>query len=203
MTEIKISCVYTKIIPLEDLHVNPDNPNKHDDAQIDRLSKLFSYEGIRHPIIVSKRSGFIVAGHGRLLAAKKLGMKDFPVDYQEFESDEQEYAFLVNDNAIASWSELELGKINDHLSELDPSFDLEMLAIKNFEIEPLEKFPEIIKDDSIIRVTFVLSTDQRDTIENAIKISMGHELIEDEINENKRGIALAAICERYALGERN
>lgn len=191
------------MIPIAELHTNPDNPNNHSKSQIDRLCKIFQYEGIRHPIIVSKRTGLIVAGHGRLMAAKQLEMTEFPVDYQDFDSHDQEYAFLVNDNAIASWSELELAKINEALGQLDPNFDIELLGIKDFTIEPLDKFPDIMKDDSVIQVTFILSTDQRDTIERAIKIALKSELIEDELNENKRGIALAAICNSYEISKGN
>ena len=63
MAEIK--CSYEKLITLENLAPNPKNTNKHSEKQVNLLANIISYQGIRHPIIVSKRSGFIVAGHCR------------------------------------------------------------------------------------------------------------------------------------------
>lgn len=134
----KIRCEYKKLVPLQDLKEHPKNRNKHGEDQITRLAQIFEYQGIRHPIIVSNLSGFIVAGHGRLAAARKLGLEEFPVDYQEFGSEEEEYAFLVSDNSIALWAELDLSGINADLPDLGPDFDIDLLGIKNFKIDVAE-----------------------------------------------------------------
>jgi hypothetical protein len=130
-----IHCRYDVLIDPSDLKENPKNMNGHSQDQIERLAKLFKGHGIRHPIIVSKRSGYIVAGHGRKAAAIKAHIKEYPIVYQEFESDEAEYAFLVSDNSIASWAELDLSQIHIDIQEFEP-FDLDLLGIKDFELEP-------------------------------------------------------------------
>ena len=92
-------------IILEEVHKivpNPKNMNIHSDEQIDRLCKLIDHHGFRNPCVISKRSGFLVVGHGRLLAAQKLKMEKVPVIYQEFKDEAEEYSYLVSDNAIAS-----------------------------------------------------------------------------------------------------
>jgi hypothetical protein len=134
---MKIRCEYKKLIPLGELRPHPKNRNKHGADQIARLAQVFEYQGIRHPIIVSNLSGFIVAGHGRLDAAKKLGLTEFPVDFQDFESEESEYAFLISDNSIALWAELDLSGINADIGDLGPDFDIDLLGIKNFGLDPL------------------------------------------------------------------
>lgn len=139
---IKIHCTHDEIVDPKKLKDHPKNRNKHSTEQVERLAKLYDYHGIRHPVIVSKRSGCIVAGHGRKLAAIKAKTK-LPVVYQEFESDEAEYAFLQADNAIALWAELDLSGINADLGDLGPDFDLEMLGIKNFTLDVAEQ----IEDD--------------------------------------------------------
>ena len=93
------------------------------------------FYGWRHPIIVSNQSGLIVAGHGRLEAAKKLGREKVPVHFQEFQSEEEELGFLTSDNAIASWAELDLGTINAFVPDLGPDFDLDLLGIKDFTLD--------------------------------------------------------------------
>jgi hypothetical protein len=132
----QVNCSFTELVPIPKINPHPKNPNKHSPEQIERLAKIIAYQGFRHPVIVSKRSGYIVAGHGRLEAAILNNYSAVPVDYQDFDSDEAEYAFLVSDNAIAEWSELDLSSINTDLPEFGPSLDVELLGIQKFEIDP-------------------------------------------------------------------
>ena len=132
---MEIRAKEVKLVPISHLRPNPKNRNKHSDEQVSRLAEIIKYQGFRSPIIVSNRSGYMVAGHGRLMAAVKLGMTEVPVLYQDFDSEEQEYAAQVSDNAIASWAELDLSGIHTDLPDLAP-FDLDLLGIKNFQLEP-------------------------------------------------------------------
>lgn len=132
---MKIHCKFDELVDPKKLKNHPKNRNKHGQDQIDRLAKLYEYNGIRHPIVVSQRSGFIVAGHGRKLAGIRAGLKEMPVVYQDFDSDEQEYAFIQSDNAIALWAELDLSGIHEDLPDMEP-FDLDLLGIKDFKLEP-------------------------------------------------------------------
>lgn len=137
--EIKIHCAYNSLIELSWFKSHPKNRNKHPPAQIERLARIIEYQGIRHPIKVSKLSGYITSGHGRLAAAQLLGLATFPVNYQDYESPEQEYADLQADNAIASWAELDLSAINTDIGELGPDFDVDMLGIDGFEIDVADR----------------------------------------------------------------
>lgn len=123
---MKVHCAHDKLVSLKDLKAFPKNPNRHSPEQIDRLAKILEYQGWRYPVKVSKLSGFVTSGHGRIMAAEKLGWKKVPVNYQEYKDEEQEYADVVADNAIADWSELDLGAVNTELGNLGPDFDLEM-----------------------------------------------------------------------------
>jgi len=88
---------------------------------------------MRTPIIVSKRSGLIVAGHGRYLAAKQAGMKKVPVSFQDFASEAQEYAFGIADNGTAQWAELDITSIGLDMQSF-PELELEMLGLQDFEL---------------------------------------------------------------------
>lgn len=158
---MKIECAYDKLVPLSELRQHPKNRNKHPANQIERLAKVLKYQGWRKPITVSNRSGFITAGHGRLEAALKNGWKEVPVDYQDYESEEQEYADLTADNALASWAELDLSGINLDIGDLGPDFDIELLGLQEFTVEPADKLDEMTKtlqDDMnkkfILEITF-------------------------------------------------
>jgi DNA modification methylase len=147
MSEIRIHCKYDEMVDPKKLKDHPKNRNKHDKDQIERLAKLYEYHGIRHPIIVSSRSKCIVAGHGRKAAAVKAGLKEMPVVYQGFDSEESEYAFIQADNAIALWAELDLSGINDDLGDLGPDFDVDVLGIKNFTVDVADKEFEADEDE--------------------------------------------------------
>ena len=127
-----------EIVDINTLVPYKKNMNKHSVAQIDRLIKLIEYQGFRDPIIAQKGTGIIAAGHGRFEAAKRMGLEKVPVTFQEFESEEQFYAFVVSHNAIAEWSQLDLGSINLELENLGPDLDLDLLGLKDFAIDPVD-----------------------------------------------------------------
>jgi len=145
--EIKIHCKYDELTDPKKLKNHPKNRNKHGQDQIERLSDLYKYHGVRHPIIVSNLSKCIVAGHGRKLAAIRAGIKQMPVVYQDFESSEAEYAFIQADNAIALWAELDMAGINMDIADLGPDFDIDMLGIHNFTLDIADKAFDPNDDD--------------------------------------------------------
>ena len=134
---IAVFCAHDKIIETDSLVGNPRNPNKHPTEQIDALAKIIKRQGWRHPIVISNRSGFVVKGHGRLLAAKKLGVSEVPVDYQNYESEASEYADLMADNKIQEFSELDEKMSADILKDIKDSGDIE-LEMSAFTEEALE-----------------------------------------------------------------
>lgn len=139
MTNIKLHNSQSTIVETSSLKPRPGNRNHHPQLQIDRLAESYKYQGFRNPIIISNRSGQIVCGTGRLLAAKKAGLKQVSVIYQDYESDEQEYAHHVSDNALSLWSELDLQGINEDLPDLGPEFNISDLGIQNFTLDISDK----------------------------------------------------------------
>jgi len=142
---MKIHCAHDLMVPASQLKPHPKNRNKHPAEQVVRLAKILEYQGWRYPIKVSKLSGFITSGHGRLLAAKHLGWDQVPVNFQDYDSEEQEYADVQADNAIASWSELDLSAINSDIVDLGPDFNIDLLGIQNFKIDISEKLDDAIE----------------------------------------------------------
>jgi hypothetical protein len=123
----------------KDLKPHPRNPNKHSPEQIDRLIKLIEAYGWRHPIIVSNQTGLVIVGHGRLEAALKMKLDLVPVDHQDFRDEDEEYGFMVADNASAEWSDLDYAQINVDLTSLGPDFDIELLGLRDFVLEAADK----------------------------------------------------------------
>lgn len=187
--------------PIADLKPHPKNVNKHPEDQIDRLAEIIKFQGMRVPVIVSKLSGFIVAGHGRVIASQRAGLDKVPVIFQDFPNSDAEYAFIVSDNAIGSWSELDLKLVNLELPNLElPSVDL--LGIKDFKLDTSEiEFPELSgKEPGFQQRTFILSNEQNDFLNEAMEKAAASEDCSDELNQNKNGNILAAIMKRYVHG---
>lgn len=118
---IEVWCAYDKLIKVDELLPNPKNPNTHPVNQIKLLAQNIKYHGWRHAIVISKLSGFIVAGHGRLEAAKELGVSIVPVEYQDFASEDNELAVLVGDNRLAELASLDLNSLSDIVEQFKSS----------------------------------------------------------------------------------
>ena len=143
-----IKCSHDELVKIGELKPHPDNPNSHDSKQIKLLAKIMKHQGWRNPITVSNQSGFIVTGHGRLLAAKKNKDKVVPVDYQDFDNDGDECAHMIADNKLAELAELDLGMVGLGILDLGPDFDLELLGIPGFEAD-VDGFSEDPKEKEL------------------------------------------------------
>ena len=114
---VPVFCAHDAIVPLKDLRPNPKNPNQHPPEQIKLLASIIRATGWRAPITVSKRSGLVTKGHGRLMAAQLDDLTDAPVDYQDYASEAEELADLTADNRIAELATTD----NKMLAEVSPT----------------------------------------------------------------------------------
>lgn len=133
---MKVHCPYDKLVPLSELKPHPKNRNQHPKEQIERLAKILLHQGFRYPVKVSKQSGFVTSGHGRIEAAKLNGWADVPVSFQDYDDEAMEYQDLTADNAIASWAELDLSGVHADLGDLGPDMNIDLLGIRDFTLEP-------------------------------------------------------------------
>ena len=152
-----VNCAFDELVPIEKLVPNPRNPNQHPQSQVTLLAKVIAHQGWRSPVVVSTRSGFIVAGHGRYEAAKILGAAKVPVDYQDFETEADEWAHLVADNRLAELAEADEAALKGVLAELNAAdFDLDLAGLDAVALEALladspqpeapDEFPEVDED---------------------------------------------------------
>jgi DNA modification methylase len=146
--DVQIQSKEIEIVPIGELDFHPKNMNKHSEDQINRLCKLIKYQGFRNPLVVQKGTNLVVAGNGRLMAARKLNIERVPVTYQEFESEAQLYAYMASDNAIASWSELDLSAINNEALGFE-DFDVELLGLKDFSLEEVKVIEPLTDEDAV------------------------------------------------------
>ena len=200
----QVFCSHTEMRDPASLVEHPRNYNTHPAEQIRLLAKIIKHQGWRNPITVSKRSGYVVKGHGRLAAALQLGCSEVPVDVQEYKDEASEYADMIADNRIAELAEADQDALKGLLTDdVFEGFDLDLTGFDNldflgeFDVEPIEP-PDMPEGDKepFRQVTFTLHDQQHADLESALKIARDNDGDSSNINENKNGNSLAWICER-------
>jgi len=140
MSTIPVFCQFSKMVPLAELSENPRNPNRHPLDQIELLAAVIEANGWRSPIIVSNQSGFIVKGHGRYEAAKRLAALTVPVEYQDYVTEAEEWSDMIADNRIAELANIDIAALNDILEKATASgVKLETLGFTEAAFEDLRK----------------------------------------------------------------
>lgn len=122
---------------VDDLIPYARNSRTHSDAQVAQIAASVREFGWTNPVLVDGENG-IIAGHGRVLAARKLGMEEVPCIELAGMSDTQRRAYIIADNKLAlngGWDDellaLELGEL--HAADFDMAllgFDASELSIK-------------------------------------------------------------------------
>ena len=123
--------------PLGELIPYARNPRTHSDAQVAQIAASIREFGWTNPVLVDGASG-IIAGHGRVLAARKLGLERVPVIELAHMSEAQKRAYVLADNQLAlnaGWDEALLRLELADLSEL--GFDLGLIGFGEGELERL------------------------------------------------------------------
>jgi DNA modification methylase len=123
--------------PIEALIPYARNARTHSDAQVAQIAASIREYGWTNPVLVDGDNG-IIAGHGRLLAARKLGMSAVPVIELAGLSEAQKRAYIITDNKTAlnaGWDDELLGL---ELGDLDAlGFDLSLTGFDDLEIAAL------------------------------------------------------------------
>ena len=111
------------------------NPRTHSDTQIDQIAASIREFGWTNPILVDA-GGTIIAGHGRLAAATRLGLDQVPVIRLGHLSDAQRKALVIADNQLAlnaGWDEVALAGL---IRELDAEkFELDLLGFESADLD--------------------------------------------------------------------
>jgi DNA modification methylase len=120
------------------------NSRTHSEAQVAQIASSMKEWGWTNPILVDE-VGQIIAGHGRVLAARKLGVKEIPVMIAEGWSDTKKKAYVIADNKLAlnaGWDADLLRLEIEELKEVD--FDINLLGFSDEELADMKE-PEVVE----------------------------------------------------------
>ena len=123
--------------PIDHLRPYERNPRTHSDEQVDQIAASMVEFGWTNPVLADEQGG-ILAGHGRLLAARKLGLAEVPVIRFEHLSAAQKRAYLIADNQLTLNSGWDDELLAAELAWLrDERFDLDLVGFDATELERL------------------------------------------------------------------
>lgn len=126
-----------KKVEVEKLIPYVRNSRTHSDAQVAQIAASIKEFGWTNPILVDGENG-IIAGHGRLLAARKLGAKDVPVIELAHLTESQKRAYVIADNQLAMNAGWDTAMLTLELADLkDSEFDLDLIGFDAKELEKL------------------------------------------------------------------
>lgn len=124
-------------VPLESLVPYARNARTHNDAQVAQIAASIREFGWTNPVLIDGEKG-IIAGHGRVLAARKLGLESVPCIELSHLNDTQKRAYILADNRLAlnaGWDDALLAL---EVADLDASgFDLDLLGFDQSELDGL------------------------------------------------------------------
>jgi len=129
------------------------NSRTHDDAQVAQIAASIKEFGWTNPILVDGEHG-IIAGHGRLMAARKLGMTEVPVIELKDLTETQKKAYIIADNRLALNAGWDNNMLTIELNELlEDKFSLELLGFNadelNALLNPTEVNEGLVDEDEV------------------------------------------------------
>lgn len=123
--------------PVERLQPYAKNARTHSDDQVEQIAASIREFGFTNPILVDSADG-IIAGHGRLMAAKRLGLASVPVIVLDHLTDAQRRAYILADNKLALNAGWDDQLLAEELSALrDEGFDLDLVGFSTEELDDL------------------------------------------------------------------
>jgi DNA modification methylase len=128
------------------------NARTHSDEQIAQIAGSIKEFGFNNPVLVDKDNS-IIAGHGRLMAARKLGMDKVPVVQLGHMTEAQRKAYVLADNRIALNSGWDTSMLSLELLELKDEIDLSLLGFDADELDallnPIEETEGLTDEDAV------------------------------------------------------
>lgn len=127
-----------KLIP----YIN--NAKKHSDDQVTRIASSIREFGFLSPVLIDEKYN-VIAGHGRILAAKKIGLSEIPCVFVEGLTDAQRKAYILADNRLGELADWDMDLVKLELEELElANFDVDLTG---FDINDFLKPNEIVEVD--------------------------------------------------------
>lgn len=174
------------------------NPRKNDPA-VDKVAESIKEFGFKNPIIIDAND-IIIAGHTRLKAAKKLGLKEVPTIKVTDLSEQQIKAFRIADNKVSEFAEWDDELLFQELGDI-PEIDMTKFGIEIIKGDGFDTEFALPNGDKepIQSLTFTLSDQQVQEIEALLKEAKEGNNVETFGNQNSNGNALYRVFKEWEM----
>lgn len=150
--------------PIKELKPYKKNAKKHSKEQVEQIANSIKEFGFTQPVIIDKHNS-VVAGHGRILGAKKAGLKQVPTVCLEDLTEEQIKAYRLVDNKLNE-SEWDYSLLDEELENLEEDIDMDLFGFDEdidltgvFEYETKDKI-----EKNFFVVSLAFPKDEKETI---------------------------------------
>jgi DNA modification methylase len=144
-----------EMVSVESLIPYAKNARTHSDEQVAQIAGSIKEFGFNNPVLVDADNS-VIAGHGRLMAARKLGLTEVPVVKLEHLTESQRKAYVLADNRIALNSGWDTSMLTLELQDLKDEIDLSLLGFDADELDamlnPIEETEGLTDEDSVPEV---------------------------------------------------
>lgn len=210
MSKVRILNVGAGLVDPAGLKLHEANPRQGD---LGAVIESFKANGFWGRVVVDKRTGRVLAGNHRVMAARQLDMPEIPVEYVETDGDEHALRILLADNRTSDLGDYDragLADLLEHLASTDAG-----LVGTGYDGDALDELLSDLGrtgDDwagamgalpdgekaPFQQMTFTLHDTQADTVREAMERAKDEGAgFPGSVNENSNGNALAAICAAY------
>ena len=122
-------------VPIKQLKPYKNNARTHNEKQIEKIANSIQEFGFINPVLIDSDYG-IIAGHGRVKGAEKLGMDEVPCLFVEDLTEEQKRAYIIADNKLALDAGWDYELLQIELEELDNmDFDFTLTGFEDLELD--------------------------------------------------------------------
>jgi len=193
-----------EVVKISSLKAAPYNPRQISGEALAGLSKSLERWGVVQEVVANKRTGYIVGGHQRVAALKKMGVKEVPVVWVDLDDVEEKAlnVALNNPHISGEFDDTIAGLLTEIRDGIGPD-DFESLMLDDLlpqgeEVTPLDDMPDLPDGDKepFQQMTFTLHDEQAEQIKAALQIAKDMGAFEGP-NENSNGNALARVCETF------
>ena len=121
-------------LQIKDLRPDPANPRRISDEELESLTRSIREFGLIDPIIARREDNTVIGGHQRLLAARKLGIKQVPVVLVDLSAEQAHLLNLALNRISGSWDQDLLGRLLAELNAV-PDVDLSLTGFSDDELQ--------------------------------------------------------------------
>src|SRR5918999_5019285 len=121
-------------VPISELHPDPANPRRINDEELESLTRSIRQFGLVDPIIARREDKTVIGGHQRLIAARRLGLKQVPVVFVDLSQEQARLLNLGLNRISGTWDQELLARLLAELKEV-PDVDLRFTGFSGDEMK--------------------------------------------------------------------